>query len=74
MTAPKLIAAVVGIVCSLELIVAIAIGGAGLGAVFDWNGLIVATAALIVAAGFIVRKRTKSQLADDAQGRRSQGA
>ena len=54
----KPIAAVVAVVCGAELVVAVLIGGAGLGVVLGWNGLVVAVAALTLAVGLIARRRS----------------
>lgn len=44
-------AAIIGVACGAELVAAIVIGGAGLGALFGWNGAVLAvvTASLITA-------------------------
>ena len=50
-------AAVIGVVGGAELIVAIVIGGAGLGALFGWNGAVLAVAAASLIAATIYRRR-----------------
>ena len=57
----KRIAVVVAVVCGAELVVAVMIGGAGLGVVLGWNGLVVAVAALTLAVGLIARRRGQSR-------------
>jgi hypothetical protein len=67
MKATKLLAAAIGVSCGLELVAAVAVGGAGLGAVFGWNSLVISVAALTLAITFITHRRTaaaKSQLAE----------
>jgi predicted ABC-type sugar transport system permease subunit len=58
MKATKLLAAAIGVSCGLELVAAVAVGGAGLGAVFGWNSLVISVAALTLAITFITHRRT----------------
>jgi hypothetical protein len=38
----KTLAVAIGVVCGAELVVALVIGGAGLSAIFGWNGALLA--------------------------------
>ena len=53
----KRIAAFIGVVCGAELVVAVTIGGAGLGAAVGWDGLVVALIAIALAVGVVVPRR-----------------
>ena len=57
----RTVAAVVGFVCGIELIVAVVIGGAGLGAIFGWDGAIVGAAGLVISVGWLLSRRARSR-------------
>lgn len=69
MRSTRRIAAVVAAICGAEIVVAIALGGAGLGVVFGSDGLVVAAAVLVVIVGArvgrgrrVVRPATRTEL------------
>lgn len=47
--------------CGGEILIAIAIGGAGISAFFGLEGALVAVAVLVIAGGFMIQRRRPSE-------------
>lgn len=53
----RLWAGLLGVVCGAELVLAVIIGGAGVGAILGLEGALVAAAAIFIAGTYLKRRR-----------------
>jgi len=70
MRGSRLLARIVGVVCSAEIAAAVIIGGAGAGAIFGLEGALVGAAAVFVAGTYLRHRHTRRHTHHVDQGPR----